>query len=311
MASTDKSDMSTDKSDMYDTTHLPLDSAAKRRYLHRDYIAHVFRWAYATRICSLRSVQTERILDVGCGREMPFAKSIYTARLGSRHRYLGVDFGSKKKDLEDFSFNSMKSMHTMFETDFMDVTDDDVESALGGMPDLVVCFEVMEHMPPQQAVKLLERIRALMHEDSTFILSTPNYDADVGAADNHVCEWTYEAKEDILSAVGFDVQKRYGVFASQKDYKHLLSGRQLEAFKEMRDFLPACAISTVFAPMFPAEARNALHVLKVGDRAPLSYIPHVDERKGVGSFEGDWSAFDAQIADYDVDYDTDSNSDFW
>jgi 2-polyprenyl-3-methyl-5-hydroxy-6-metoxy-1,4-benzoquinol methylase len=205
-----------------------------------------------------------------------------------------VDFGKMKSNM-DFSFNALRTLETMFETDFLDVTQDEVEDALGGPPDLVVSFEVLEHMPPKQAVQVLELIRSMMHEDSTFIVSTPNFDEGQGAASNHVCEWTYEAKEDIFGAVGFDVQKRYGVFASQRDYKDLLGPQQLDAFKEMRDFLPACALATVFAPMFPKEARNALHVLTKGERKPLTHIPNVSNRAEIGSFEGDWSSFDAHI----------------
>lgn len=62
----------------------------------------------------------------------------------------------------------------------------------------------------------------------------------------------------------FVIEKKYGTFASIKDYKQDLTGWKKEAFEELREYYDSNLLSNMMAPMIPAEhARNCLWVLKV------------------------------------------------
>ena len=76
-----------------DKTFLSIDNAEDRGFIHRDYIAHCLRWTHVIkRLYERKTYQTARILDVGCGRELPFAKTLYSSKLAPAI-YLGVDAG--------------------------------------------------------------------------------------------------------------------------------------------------------------------------------------------------------------------------
>ena len=39
---------------------------------HKDYLGHIFRWGFAGKYVN----RSTKVLDVGCGQEMPFARSL-------------------------------------------------------------------------------------------------------------------------------------------------------------------------------------------------------------------------------------------
>ena len=76
-----------------DKTFLSIDNAEDRGFIHRDYIAHCLRWTHVIkRLYERKTYQTARILDIGCGRELPFAKTLYSSKLAPA-MYFGVDVG--------------------------------------------------------------------------------------------------------------------------------------------------------------------------------------------------------------------------
>ena len=65
-----------------DTTYLSVDQATERGFLHRDYIAHCLRWSHVIKYLGTSArYKTAKILDVGCGKEMPLAKSLHSSRM--------------------------------------------------------------------------------------------------------------------------------------------------------------------------------------------------------------------------------------
>src|SRR5574343_1447146 len=76
-----------------DTTYLSIDNAEERGFLHRDYIAHCLRWSHVCKqLTKSKKYTTARILDIGCGRELPMAKMLYSSRF-TPEKYFGVDYG--------------------------------------------------------------------------------------------------------------------------------------------------------------------------------------------------------------------------
>jgi hypothetical protein len=75
---------------------------------------------------------------------------------------------------------------------------------------------------------------------------------------------SYLAFHALVHLAGFDIERVYGTFASQKDYKKLLTPGQREVFEALNEYYDANLISNIFAPMFPAQSRNCLWHLKPG-----------------------------------------------
>jgi len=127
---------------------------------------------------------------------------------------------------------------------------------------VIVMFEVLEHMEQDMGREVLEHIKKFMLPDTTFFMSTPCYDG-VNKAGNHVYEWGYHELREQLEVLGFYVRNVWGTFASIKDYKHLMSEAQLDLFDGLRDYYDSNVLSTIFAPIFPAQSRNCLWQLSL------------------------------------------------
>ncbi len=158
------------------------------------------------------------ILDIGCGREVELLK--YKIK---GDRYCGCDFyESVKAPLDEYrraDFNSNNISEVWQDQKF----------------DVIFCGEVIEHVFSPDS--LLTEMKALMHEDSILVLSTPNLDYYVNrillllgisplylenssekklgrkfkalgqgnVTEGHIRLFTYGALKDILTMYGFKI----------------------------------------------------------------------------------------------------------
>lgn len=252
-----------------DTTFLSVTWAAKRGFIHRDYIAHCLRWTHVIKDLRRSSRYKEAVVwDIGCGRELPLAMAMYTDRTSPRY-YVGTDYGPILPEqvatlTKTGKFRGEFCQHVDAAEFDWSLTDAPSE------PTDVVCFEMVEHIEPAHVVKLLRHIYATISDTSTLWLSTPcwNY---VDCADNHVNEMTYEALGACLEACGFEVVKTWGTFSSQNDYKSFMTPAQAEIFVKLKDYFDSNTLSCIMGPIMPASmARNCLWQCK---RSSAAYAP--------------------------------------
>ena len=79
-----------------DKTHLSIDQAEDRGFLHRDYIAHCLRWSHIVKhLQQKKRYKKARILDIGCGKEMPLIKTLYTMKMTPKE-YIAIDINKIK-----------------------------------------------------------------------------------------------------------------------------------------------------------------------------------------------------------------------
>jgi hypothetical protein len=253
-----------------DKTFLSLDNAEDRGFIHRDYIAHCLRWSHVCkRLYEKNSYRTARILDVGCGRELPLAKLLYSSKLIPLC-YFGVDAGPINDEDAAKISKTGKFPHTLWENqNFLELSLED----LGSPANIVTCFEVLEHVEPGMMISMLEHMKPLTTEDARFFISTPCWNR-VDCADNHVNEMLYESLGAAFERHGFVVEHVYGTFASIRDYEHLLGeacfkgvdGKNhfsmREVFDRLREYYDTNFLSCIFAPLFPAQSRNCLWELR-------------------------------------------------
>lgn len=272
-----------------DNTHLSIDQAEARGFIHRDYIAHCLRWTHVAKHLQ-RTYKTARVLDIGCGVDLPLARLLYSSRLIVKD-YVGVEYnGSHKFKLEPFH-SGLFPISAYGSIDFNDDTkvelrspqyrgiveqfdqvifyQGDNEACEHLLPNTIVSFEMIEHIEPGHARAVMEKVyrimratQTVMGEDPVAFISTPCWDPQVGAAGNHVNEMLYSALGAMFESIGFKVEAVAGTFASQKDYKSEL-GDLAPAYNALAKHYDSNYLATIFAPLFPERSRNALWTLRV------------------------------------------------
>ena len=238
-----------------DNTHLSIDQAEARGFIHRDYIAHCLRWTHVSKYLHLQArYKTARIIDIGCGKDMPLARMLYTSRLAPE-KYLGIEYN--KMEIPDMFKNSNFKPDLISGADF--TTIDHTHVAGGLQYNYSTCFEVLEHVEPIKAIAILDHLPKFLAENSVSWVSTPCWDEKVGAAANHVNEMTYKAFGSLLEEMGYKILKHWGTFASIKDYKSSLVEPFLnDTFMKLREYYDSNYLATIFAPLFPEHSRNVL-----------------------------------------------------
>lgn len=245
---------------IYNKTQLTPQQEFERHIYHRDQFAHYLRWSHILKVAKIG----QTILDFGCGTgEM--LEVFYRNRFRPK-QYLGLDIRKPTIDENNEKFGKL---------DFAEFRQADLcqdELDLGQTFDIITCFEVIEHIGHENADVFLDNIAYHCGPDTRVYLSTPNYDPQVGAANNHmlkhadgteeVGEWDHFELQKKLSEY-FDIEAKYGTFASMKDYKKDLTGWRKEMFEALKDYYDVNLIANIMAPLVPAEqARNCLWVLK-------------------------------------------------
>lgn len=236
-----------------DTTYLSIDNAERRGFLHRDYLAHCFRWSHVVKyLQKLNRYKTASIVDLGCGKETPLLKTLYSMRMLPA-KYLGVDYGP---------IHLLPSLQTSANQERITVHEHTSILDINRLPStnvtVVVMFEVLEHMEKEDGIKVLTHIRDnIIDKGTVFFMSTPCYDG-FNKADNHVYEWTYKELFDQLIDLKFTIEDAWGTFASMKDYKDKLDVHQKAVYTKLSEYFDTNVLACIFAPIFPEYSRNCL-----------------------------------------------------
>jgi len=237
----------------YNTTQLDPDTTMERHVYHRDQFAHYLRWTHVLK----RAKIGMKILDFGCGTSMNLAEVLYRNRY-KPELYFGLDIrnlnakGKKLNELPWCNFNKVDLCKLTF----------NIETKW----DLITSFEVIEHIGKENTNAFLGSMASLGNENTTFLLSTPIYDEKVGAASNHIVdgvigEFGYDELKNYLEKY-FVIEETYGTFASQRDYKPLMTEAQTEMFNDLSKYYDSNLVSNIMAPLFPKQSRNCMWIMK-------------------------------------------------
>lgn len=238
----------------YDKTHLSVDAAEERYIQHRDYLAHCMRWSHIAKwLMQGKRYTSARILEAGCGRELPLPRLLYSNRMAGT-QYCGVDVNALEcpEMLVTAVRNGKMKVWLMEQTDAGEVKLED----LPWKPNVIVCLEVWEHMTPYLALRMLQNLHTLSDNDCVMFFSTPCWNGT--AAANHINETTHEAMRALLAMSGWEVRRVWGTFASQKDYYGSMSPEMQEAFDALSAYYDSNVVSIMWAPLFPTLSRNCL-----------------------------------------------------
>jgi hypothetical protein len=229
----------------FDTTQLHENNHGQM--VHRDYAAHFFRWVTLKE--AVRGHQ-DLVLDIGCGQDLPVVKVLHANSNNVPKHYYGVDLNKIKPCgiwwvtvLDEFNFIERWE-----------------ELRDKGPFTKVCCFEVVEHMAPPNALKLLKAARELMADDADFFLSTPVFDGF--AAVNHIFEHGIDDLHGMIELANLKVVNRWGTFGNVKQLEPALTEEERILWHRWKPRLGNEGLSVVFATDHPDQSRNNLWLLR-------------------------------------------------
>lgn len=231
----------------YDTTQLHENGHG--RTLHRDYSAHFFRWSFARRYIKA----THDVLEVGCGEDRPLSKILTGGAATHVSTYVGVDLNKLKP-----SGSQRLTFHGEF--NFVERYKELLKAKPAGF-DVLVHYEVIEHMKVEHGAEMLKACLKCVKVGGTMLMSTPCYDGKRHAA-NHIHEYTVPELQAAVEKAGFVVEQRFGTFMDIKHIKKHPNKAIREVAELLEGYFDSDAISNIFGPLFPDQARNNLWVCR-------------------------------------------------
>lgn len=235
------------KERQFDQTQLKL--AQFKHQAHKDYLGHIFRWGFASKFVNNKT----NVLDVGCGQEQPFAKSLGGANPNSVPKsYVGVDLNKIKDPINRKNFTVIDEFNFVDDYDDLGYEYDEF--------DVIVNFEVYEHMDIKSGRKLLEGMQSLLASDGILIFSTPIYCSTYKQARNHINELTKAEIEHELDRAGFKIIKQFGTFGNWNDIKKAATPKEVELQKTLGEFYSNDLLGCFLSPKYPEASRNITHI---------------------------------------------------
>jgi len=200
-----------------------------------------------------------KVLDFGCGQANQAL--VFWANRRIPFLYKGFEYVKTVVDATTIRLQSLKWV-SIEQKDLTIPIVDDCE-----IYNLIISFEVLEHIGVDNINIYLQNMKKFANEDTVILLSTPVYDHNVGAAQNHIVagevnEYTQIELENILQKNGFKIINKFGTFASIKDYKNHLLPWQKKMFEELKKYYESSIISIMMAPMLPQYSRNVIYELR-------------------------------------------------
>lgn len=220
-------------------------AASYGKIVHRDYFAHCMRWSWAARLIEMG----ERVLDVGCGVDAPLAQVLSgTNFVHGGGQYVGVDMNAAVKG------HGKTWCRVTPQFDFT------ARWRELGEFDVVVNFEVIEHMGVADGAALLAAMRGVLKPSGRIYLSTPVFNGS--AARNHVHEYTVQELQAAIESAGLRVVYRRGTFASYNPLKKVLAPEHRTVYEALREFHGDDVMACFLAPLYPDASRNNFWCLR-------------------------------------------------
>ena len=248
----------------YNTTDLNPETTFERSVFHRDQFAHFLRWTHVLKEARIG----DSVVDFGAGK-CNLLEVLYRNRF-KPSKYVALEYKESEMAKAREKYANLPFPAEFIQQDIIKPTLnlDELQA------DRVVSFEVAEHVGRQNVPTFLENFKRCGKDTARFYLSTPNYDPEVGAAGNHTYDSGdgrgvapqeldhFELQQMILDA-GFEIENKFGTFASQRDYKGSLNDWQQKMFEAISKYYDSNLVSNLMAPVVEPElARNTLWVLK-------------------------------------------------
>lgn len=170
-------------------------------------VADLSRFMYGSRMINSVNKKEVKVLDIGCssGRLMQVQQTFARTPATKRIQYIGVDMReSSLKKVRNFADENLsKEARKRVFTESLNITEQsDCKKLIKkyGKFDVVVLFEVFEHLPIGEHEKTLRYMSKLLDDNGIMILSTPVHfvEEQMYWPDDHEKEFMYEELKELL-----------------------------------------------------------------------------------------------------------------
>lgn len=246
----------TDRSDdgRFDQSHLSPEKAWR---IGRDYLAHCIRYGFPMKVVKENFGAGARILEMGCGREIPLFRTLTCDHSAVRYykpsQYCAADLNTIR----------YRPRVSGIETEILPKTNcvDDPDKIPDWTFDLVVSFEVLEHMDKHDGNRFLDSMVAFAKrkperegKPGMILLSTPVNGGYI--AKNHIYEWQRSELRRAFEKRGCRVIQEYGTFSNLRDLDDAMTDAERAVWNRLANYHSPHTLSCVFSAMHPEAARN-------------------------------------------------------
>lgn len=245
----------------FDKSHLSPEHAYR---INRDYLAHCIRYGWPMKVVRERIGVGGRIFELGCGREIPFFRTLTCDHSAMKHykpsRYVGADLNFIKYRPAVNGINTTILSETNVVSQPQHIPDD--------VFDIVLSFEVLEHMDKSDGLTFLETMIAIARRKAErengvglILLSTPVNGGVI--AKNHIYEWHRGELRRAFQTRGCDIIAEHGTFSNYKPLLNVLSQEEVNVWNALCSYHSVDVLSAIFSANHPEVARNVAWLVEV------------------------------------------------
>lgn len=249
-------------------TRMDVVSALSLMDFRKDELMHIGRYLNAgqTAIDLSKKLGGKpiKILDIGCGEAYTmrtFYKSFVSKKSDVIKRYIGIDIDAPmlKRTAEKYK-RVLEAVNGKLIA--CDLTTNPQLKIKDSSIDLIICFEMIEHIQPEFVEPILKEALRVLSEDGTMLLSTPNSNgSNKILPKDHIYEWSYEKLMGLIEHVGFSILSAIGTCVNPSKIPKDVWDSQKDIVQAIySSFGQNTAMSCVaMAPLFPVEySKNML-----------------------------------------------------
>ncbi len=190
-------------------TRMNLVDSMRLMDFRKDELMHIGRYFKACQTAINLSKELDRpikVLDLGCGEAYTmrlFYKSFLVKKADVIERYFGVDIDKPmlKRTKEEYA-KVLEAVNGKLIA--QDLTVNETLKLACDSIDLVIWFEMIEHIQPEFVRPILAEVKRVLNPEGILLLSTPNSNgSNKKLPKDHVYEWSYEELKKELKLEGF------------------------------------------------------------------------------------------------------------